>query len=88
MMDGTEKESDANSPYEVPEAETMNIHGPDLHSLFVTDRRSSKTQFSEETVRSSKSQFSEETVRSSKSQFSEETVRSSKSVLRGNGKIQ
>jgi len=50
MMDGTEKESDANSPYEVPEAETMNIHGPDLHSLFVTDRRSSKSQFSEETV--------------------------------------
>ena len=52
MMDGTEKESDANSPYEVPEAETMNIHGPDLHSLFVTDRRSSKTQFSEETTTS------------------------------------
>lgn len=40
MMDGTEKEADANSPYEV--GETMNVHGPDLQSLFVTDRRSSR----------------------------------------------
>lgn len=51
MMDGTEKETDATNAYEVPEAETMNTHGPDLQNLFVTDRRSYK---SEETTISSK----------------------------------
>lgn len=51
MMDGSEKEADANSPYEVGERETMNTHGPDLQGLFVTDRRRSSALTEDQTVR-------------------------------------